>query len=90
MISINASQPAIHSAALGLEGVRSISGSARHAAQVLAREVEEGGRYRHDFAGIGDLFAGIGDPKRICNAQICRGSAAGTSISMWERPPNRC
>src|SRR5712671_2006272 len=42
MTSINASQPAIHSAALGLEGVRSISGSARQAAQVLAREVEEG------------------------------------------------
>ena len=32
-ISIRASQPAIHSAALGLEGVRSIGGCARHAAE---------------------------------------------------------
>src|SRR5882724_11311344 len=44
MISIKASQPAIHSAALGLEGVRSISGECQACAQVLAREVEEGGR----------------------------------------------
>src|SRR6266481_6459019 len=42
-ISIKASQPAIHSAALGLEGVRSISKeSARHAAKSAAEEVEEG------------------------------------------------
>src|SRR5712664_3906612 len=59
MTSINASQPAIHSAALGLEGVRSISGSARQAAQVLAREVEEGrlvsSRFRRYRRPLADL-----------------------------------
>src|SRR6267154_1086559 len=61
-ISIRASQPAIHSAALGLEGVRSIGGIARHAAQAPAR------------GGWGQ--AGIGDLVWICNVQMCQGSAA--------------
>jgi len=53
MISIRASQPAIHSAALGLEGVRSISGGARHAAQAPARlGGGRAGRYRPPHANL--------------------------------------
>jgi hypothetical protein len=77
MISIKASQPAIHSAALGLEGVRSISGGARQAAQAPAR-LGGGGQ-----AGIGDLVP-------ICNVQMCQGSAARVAISVWERRADRC
>ena len=75
-ISIRASQPAIHSAALGLEGVRSIAGNSRGMP-----------RGRGERSG---KAAGIGDPFRICNGQICRCSDAPHRISMWERRPDRC
>src|ERR1700732_823077 len=63
-ISIRVSQPAIQSAALGLEAVvRSISEGCQACPRKCCGEGEGGP-------------AGIGDPVRICNAQICRCSDA--------------
>jgi hypothetical protein len=64
---------------------------ARHAAQATAREgLGRAVGIGDHIAGIGDHIAGIGDLGRICNAQICHGRAVRISISIWERPPDRC
>src|SRR5580692_5043064 len=74
-ISIRASQPAIHNAALGLEGVRYIEGIAR-ACRARGEQVGESGRYRRPLPDL--QRANL--PMQCCTASNSDMGAAARSV----------